>query len=105
MLAYFLGLSSVFALGLLIAAVAPGARTGSALSMLVYFLTMFLGGAYLPRVFLPGFLARIGEYAPPGVQALLDAWMGPGPQPLQLAVLALIALAASAAAARWFRWE
>jgi ABC-2 type transport system permease protein len=104
-LAFGLGTASVFALGLLVAAVAPSARAGSALSMPLYFLTMFLGGAYLPRVFLPGFLVRLGAYAPPGVQPMLDAWMGTAPQPAQLAVLAAITLAASAGAAWWFRWE
>jgi ABC-2 type transport system permease protein len=103
--AFLLGLSATFALGLLIAAAAPTARVGAALSMPLYFLVMFLGGAYLPRMFLPDFLVRLGEYSPPGVQALLDAWMGAAPDPKQLAVLALISLAAGAGAARSFRWE
>lgn len=103
--AFLLGLASMLALGLLVAAVAPSARAGSAISMPLYFLAMFLGGTYVPRVFLPDFLVRIGQFSPPGVQALLDAWLGSGPQPLQLAVLAWVTLLASAAAARLFRWE
>ena len=53
----------------------------------------------------PEFLIRIGDYTPPGVQALLDAWTGISPQPAQLAVMALITVVAGAVAARRFRWE
>jgi ABC-2 type transport system permease protein len=97
--------SSLFALGLLVAAVAPNTRTSVALITPLFILVMFLGGVYVPRMFLPDFLVRIGEYSPPGVQALLDAWQGTSPQPLQLAILAAITLMAGAAAARLFRWE
>lgn len=103
--AFLLGMSSLFSLGLLVAAVAPTARAGAALSLPVYFLAMFLGGVYLPRVFLPDLLVRIGSYTPPGVQALLDAWMGTPPQPWQLATMAVITLVTGGAAARLFRWE
>ena len=54
---------------------------------------------------LPEFVQRIGEYAPPGVQAMQDAWIGTGPEPLQLAVLALVTIVAGAASVRLFRWE
>ena len=54
---------------------------------------------------LPEVLIRIGDYTPPGVQALLDAWSGTSPQLAQLAVMALITVLAGAAAARRFRWE
>lgn len=104
-LAFALGLASVMALGALIAAAASTNRAASAVAMPLYFVVMFLGGAYLPRFFLPGFLVEIGKYTPPGVQPMLDAWMGAPPTLLQLAALALIAVLATAAAARSFRWE
>jgi ABC-2 type transport system permease protein len=103
--AFLLGMASLSALGMLVAAVAPTARAGAALSLPAYFVTMFLGGVYVPRVFLPAFLVRMGDYAPPGVQSILDAWMGTAPHPLQLAVMAAITLVAGATAARLFRWE
>jgi ABC-2 type transport system permease protein len=103
--AFLLGMSSLFGLGLLVAAVAPTARAGTAFIVPMFILVMFLGGVYVPRMFLPDFLIRIGEYTPPGVQAMLDAWMGTAPQPLQLAIMAAITVVASAAAARLFRWE
>jgi ABC-2 type transport system permease protein len=103
--AFLVGTSSLFALGVLVAARASSARTGTALAMPIFFLVMFVGGVYLPRVFLPEFVVRIGEVTPPGVQALLDAWMGTAPQPLQLAIMAAITVIAGVAAARLFKWE
>ena len=103
--AFLLGMSALFALGLLVAAVAPRPASPRALFMPLFALVMFLGGVYLPRMLLPEFLIRIGDYTPPGVQALLDAWPGTSPQLAQLAVMALITVVAGAVAARRFRWE
>ncbi len=103
--AFLLGMSALFALGLLVAAVAPTAGIATALFVPLFALVMFLGGVYLPRQMLPEFLIRIGDYTPPGIQALLDAWSGTSPQPAQLAVMGLITILAGAAAARRFRWE
>lgn len=103
--AFLLGLASLFALGLLVAAVAPSARAGTGMALPLFFLAMFFGGVYLPRFMLPELIVRIGDYTPPGVQALLDTWMGRTPDPLPLVVLAVITVAAGLAAARIFRWE
>ena len=86
--AFLLGMSALFALGLLVAAVAPTPGIATAMFVPLFALVMFLGGVYLPRMMLPDFLIRIGDYTPPGVQALLDAWSGTSPQPAQLAVMA-----------------
>jgi len=103
--AFLLGMSALFALGLLVAAVAPTPATATAMFVPLFALVMFLGGVYLPRMLLPEVLIRIGDYTPPGVQALLDAWTGTSPQPTQLAVMAVITIVAGATAARRFRWE
>ena len=103
--AFFLGMSALLALGLLVASVAPSTGMATALFIPLFALVMFLGGVYLPRQMLPEFLIRIGDYTPPGVQALLDAWSGTSPQPAQLAVMALITVVAGALAAKRFRWE
>jgi ABC-2 type transport system permease protein len=103
--AFVLGMSALFSLGLLVAAVAPTTGIATALFVPLFALVMFLGGVYLPRTLLPEFLVRIGDYTPPGVQALLDAWSGTPPQLTQLAVMGLITVAAGAGAARRFRWE
>ncbi len=103
--AFLLGMSALFALGLLVAAVAPTPGIATAMFVPLFALVMFLGGVYLPRAMLPDFLIRISDYTPPGVQALLDAWSGTSPQPAQLAVMALITVLAGAVASRRFRWE
>lgn len=102
---FVLGMSSLFALGMLVTALAPNTRTGNTLAWPIFVVVMFLGGVYLPRPMLPEIVQRIGAYAPPGVQAMQDAWIGTGPEPLQLAVLAAVALVAGAASVRLFRWE
>ena len=66
----------MFAIGRLLAAVAPSNRVATALAIPMFFAVMLLGGVYLPRVFLPDILVRIGEFTPPGVQGLQDAWLG-----------------------------
>ncbi|MEU1398142.1 ABC transporter permease [Micromonospora zamorensis] len=104
-LAFVLGTAALLALGLLVAAVARTTKAAQAMAVPLFLLTMFFGGVYLPRFLLPDAVARIGDYTPPGVQALLDAWTGPSPQPLHLAIMAVIAVAAGAGAAKLFRWE
>lgn len=103
--AVVLGMAALFSLGLLIAAVVPTARAATALVTPVFILVMFSGGVYVPRIFLPDMLIRLGAYVPPGVQTLLDTWTGGAPQPLPLATMATITVVAGVAAARVFRWE
>ena len=70
----------MFAIGAAsLAAVAPSNRVATALAIPMFFAVMLLGGVYLPRVFLPDILVRIGEFTPPGVQGLQDAWLGTAP--------------------------
>lgn len=116
--AFLLGFGALLAIGLLLAAVAPNARVASGLAMVTFLLVMFASGVYLPRFLLPGFLVRLGDFTPPGVQALLEAWSDDAavatatatgtagsPQLLQLGTMALIAVVAGVAGARLFRWE
>jgi ABC-2 type transport system permease protein len=116
--AFVVGFGALLAIGLLIAAIAPNARVASGVSVLVFMLVMFAGGVYLPRFLMPQFLIRMGDYVPPGVQALQDAWSGNAaiaaalgvadtghPQLLHLGVMALIGVVAGWAAAKLFRWE
>lgn len=100
-----LGIGSVFGLGMLAASVARTSRSASALAAIALFPIMTLGGVYVPRQLLPTVVQRIGEFTPPGVQALQDSWTGAGPQPLQLAVLAVFTVVIIALATRLFRWE
>ena len=103
--AFGLGMAGLLAIGLLLAAVAPSAGVATAIAVPLFFVVMFLGGVYLPRFLLPEVLVTIGEFTPPGVQGLQDAWLGAAPQLLPLAVLAGITVVAGVAASRAFRWE
>ncbi len=104
-LTLLLGVVSMFALGLVAAAVARTSKAANGVAMVAFLPTMFFGGVYLPRPLLPEVVRRIGDYVPPGSQPLQDAWVGTGVQPLQLVVLAAFAVAGTALAAKLFRWE
>ena len=100
------GMGAMFAIGALLAAVAPSNRAATALAIPMFFAVMFLGGVYLPRVFLPDILVRIGEFTPPGVQGLQDAWFGTAPQLAPLLGMARRHASSSGPlAVRLFRWE
>jgi ABC-2 type transport system permease protein len=98
-------MASLFAIGLLVAAVAPSTRAATAMAIPMFFVAMFLGGVYLPLVFLPEILVRIGDFTPPGVQGLQDAWMGTAPQLAPLLGMAALTIVLGALAIRLFRWE
>jgi ABC-2 type transport system permease protein len=103
--AFAVGMAALFAVGLLLASFAPSSRTATAIAIPLFFAVMLLGGVYLPRYLLPELLVRIGEFTPPGVQGLQDAWMGGTPALLPLAALLAITFVAGAIAVRIFRWE
>lgn len=100
-----LGMVSLSALGLLVAAWAPTARSAGGWAAVVFMLVMFFGGAYLPRFLMPDPLVRIGEHLPPGVGALQESWLGAAPDPVHLGILALVTVVAGTVAAKSFRWE
>jgi ABC-2 type transport system permease protein len=105
LVAFLLGMTSLFAIGLLLAAVMPSNRAATAVAIPLFFVVMFLGGVYLPRVMLPEVLQRIGDVTPPGVQGLQDAWLGTVPQVGPLLGMAVITVVLGAIAVRTFRWE
>lgn len=115
--AFLVGFAAMLAIGMLVAAVAPTAKLANSMTMVAWMVLMFIGGVFLPRIFFPEPLQRAGDYSPPGVQALQDAWSGDPavaeavgatagpPEIAQLGIMALIALVVGGAAARLFRWE
>ncbi|MER6950687.1 ABC transporter permease [Nonomuraea sp. NPDC000554] len=106
-LAFLFGTAAMFAIGLLIAAVAPNGRSANGIGVLLYFPMSYLAGLIQPTDQMPDIVARIGEYTPLGAfrQSLRDVWVGGAPSPLLLAVMAAYALVISVAAAKFFRWE
>jgi ABC-2 type transport system permease protein len=105
MAAFGIGMAGLLAVGLLVAAVTPSAGVGEAIALPIFFAVMLLGGVYYPRTLLPEPLIRVGEFTPPGVQGLQDAWLGVAPQVLPLAALAALAVVVGAISSRMFRWE
>lgn len=104
---FLLGTAALFAIGLLIAALAPNGRAANGIGVLLYFPMAFLAGLMQPVDQMPAILASIGRYTPLGAfrQALQDVWAGGSPSLLLWAVLAAYAVLISVAAARLFRWE
>jgi ABC-2 type transport system permease protein len=99
--------AALYAVGFLVAAVAPSGKAAAGIGTMLFFPVMFFGGLWVPREAMPEVLRRIGDFTPlgAGVQAMQDAWNGSWPDPLHLAVMAAFAIGASLAAARLFRWE
>ena len=106
-LAMVLGLGALYALGLVVAAVATSARAATGLSMIFFFPSMFFAGLYLPKEAMPHVLSKIGDVTPLGAfrQSVQDSCVGGGPQALTLLALAGWLVVLAAVAARSFRWE
>ncbi|TDE58867.1 ABC transporter permease [Nonomuraea mesophila] len=104
---FLLGTAAMFAVGLLIAALAANGRTANGVGVLLYFPLAYLAGLMQPVDQMPDILARIGAFTPLGAfrQALHDVWAGLSPDPLGLGVMTAYAVIVSLAAARFFRWE
>ncbi|BCB79465.1 ABC transporter permease [Phytohabitans flavus] len=107
LIALVFGTAAMFAMGLLIAAVAPRAKTATGIGMLVYFPMLFFAGVWTPGPVMPDGLRRVSDFTPLGAasQAMQDAWSGSFPSALHLVVMVGYLLAAGALAARLFRWE
>jgi len=105
--AALLTIAGLLAVGLFIAAVAPGTQAAQAIGMILLYPLMFFAGLFFPIPALPAFMQHLSYVTPLGaaVQALQDASGGQWPHPQQLLTLAAYAVVFSVAAARLFRWE
>ena len=106
-LAYLLSAAGVFAVGLLIAALAPSGKAGNSIGTLLFFPSMFFAGLWTPREAMPAAIRRIGDFTPLGAgeRALHEAAVGHWPNLLSIVVLFGYVVVFGAAAARLFRWE
>ena len=109
-LSCLLAIGGLFALGLLIAALAPTANSVNAIGRLAFIPLMFFAGLWLPRALMPAVLQQISNYTPLGaaVQAIQGS-MQTGFPPVfgsaPLLVLAAYTLVFAFLARRFFRWE
>jgi ABC-2 type transport system permease protein len=102
-----LGTTACLGLGLVLAAVAPTAKVATGLAFAVMVPSFFVGGVYIPRPFLAGWIQTIGDATPLGAlrRAVEAAQVGNGRLGLSLAILAGWS-ALSLVVARWtFRWQ
>ena len=111
--ACLVGYAALLGIGLISAAVMHTSSAANHYWSRLFVALMFFGGAFLPRVLMPDLLRDVGEFIPPGLQALTSAWSTEagevtataGGQPFWLQIMAGIAVIASVIAARLFRWE
>jgi ABC-2 type transport system permease protein len=106
-LSCLLAIAGLFALGLLIAALAPTSGSVNAIGRLALIPLMFFAGLWLPRALMPPILQDISNYTPLGaaVEAIQDSMQTGFPPARPLLVLAAYAVVFTFAARRFFRWD
>ncbi|MFI2101918.1 ABC transporter permease [Isoptericola sp. NPDC019693] len=102
-----LTITAMYAVGMLVAAVARTPGSGVAIGLVAFFGLAALGGMFGPRENLPDVLATLGGWLPFGaaVDALGAAWAGVAVPASALVGLGATTVVAGGAAAVWFRWE
>ncbi|GAA2272391.1 hypothetical protein GCM10009853_027720 [Glycomyces scopariae] len=98
---------AMYAIGMLVAALAPTGNAAAAIGLVLFFALGATGGMFGSTDSLPRPLAAVGEALPFGaaVQAVGRAWSGLPQEPGHLIALAVAVLVSSALAVRCFRWE
>lgn len=106
-LAFVLGASAVFAIGLLVGALARTTTSGQAFGMAIYFPLLFLAGMWIPRSIMPDGLRVVSDFTPLGsaVQALHDSWFDGSIDVTHLLVMVAYSVIVGLIAVRVFRWE
>jgi len=109
MVAFLLSAFAFYAMGYLLASLAPTARVAQAIGMVILFPMMFLSGAGMPLQLMPESLRKVSEFLPMTyvvrlIQGLWfgDAWSKLGLPTLVLAGMLVIGTAVST---KLFRWE
>jgi len=106
LLAFVLGLLTMFSLGMLLAAVLPRASVANAVGSLIYFPLLFLAGLWTPGPIMPDLVREIGQYSPLGAvaQALTTGWFGEGFPLLQMVVMVVYTAVLLPLSIKIFRW-
>jgi ABC-2 type transport system permease protein len=102
-----LAIAGLFAIGLLIAALARTTTAVNVIGRVVFFPMMFFAGLWLPRAEMPRVLLDVSNYTPLGamVQAVQASMKTGFPPVAPLLVLAAYAVVFGYLARRFFRWE
>lgn len=102
-----LALAEIFALGLVVAAIAPNQTLQSVISGVLLFAMMFLSGLWVQPAQVSGPLQTIMYYSPGGaaVEAMLESAFGAAPPLTAVATMVVYAVIFAGIAIRYFRWE
>ena len=100
-------IAGLFAIGLLLAALARTSTAVNVIGRVTFFPLMFFAGLWLPRALMPQALLDISNYTPLGaaVQAMQTSMQTGFPPATPLLVLAAYAVVFGYLARRFFRWE
>ncbi|MFI6423641.1 ABC transporter permease [Promicromonospora sp. NPDC050880] len=103
---YALALAAMYAVGMVVAAVAPTPNSAVAIGLIAFFVLGALGGMFGGLSTVPGVLATVGEWLPFGaaVAAMSAAWVGAAVDPLHLLALAAAVMVGATLSALFFRW-
>jgi len=106
-LSVLLATMSLFALGLVVAAVARSARAAGAMGSVLLYPLLFFAGLWQPRQRMTPLMLHISDLTPLGaaVHAMLNSMQGSFPTLGSLAVMAGWTAIAGFAAVKLFRWE
>ena len=98
---------AMYAIGMVVAAVAPTPNSAVAIGLVGFLGLGALGGMFGPRDALPDWVARIGDALPfgAGVDALGAAWAGQQIDAANLVSLTVTIVVGAAVSALFFRWE
>lgn len=109
LLGVVLSATAMFAVGYLIAGLAPSARSAQVIGMAVLYPMLFLSGAGIPLEVMPESIQAISTYLPLTyvVRLLSGLWFGEpwGSLLLETSVLIGVLVVCTAVAVRLFRWE
>jgi len=102
-----LAIASLYAVGMLVAALSPTVNSAVAIGLVAFFAMMALGGGFGPMVDLPDVLSTIGVWLPYGaaVEALGAAWIGQSIETAHLVAMGAWAVIGGGLAAKLFRWQ
>lgn len=107
LLAFVLTVTSLFAVGLCIAALVKSQAVAQGVGGILFFALMFFGGIWIPRPMMPAVLLNISNWMPLGaaVDAIQRAMQGFFPSLQSILVLSAYTVTFGYGAVRYFKWE
>ncbi|MFD2025815.1 ABC transporter permease [Promicromonospora aerolata] len=104
---YGLAMAAMYAVGMIVAAVAPTPNSAVAIGLITFFALGALGGMFGGPGSLPEAVATVGERLPFGaaVAALSATWVGAAVDPVHVISLAVTTVVGSVTAGLLFRWD